>query len=165
MKSALFACIVAAAIGCNDRNSRETAYGTPGTGAGASSEETIRSNAAGHTIHQTGTGPETEASTDEQRVDRAGTVNENTGAAVAPSAEARRTATPTRATTPATPTAPTSPTTQTRPSSGFGMGMGTRYSGAQSTGVSETASGNGTTTNTGTNTENAGNGNTDNPQR
>ncbi len=141
IKAALFACVIAAGVGCRgDHSSEETGYRSP-----------VES------VHETGAGM------------GAGVANENTGADVTTGrvgqgeVQGRRTAAPTRRATPAP-----------QPTGGFSMGMGTRYSGAganeaasgtPSSGLNETASGNGTTTNTGTNTENAGNGNTDNPNQ
>lgn len=174
IKAALFACVIAAGVGCRgDRSSEETGYGNPVESTDPA-VSTTHSDEAGHTVHETGAGAgagvesgpshasdypvdETDRTDQAEQADRTGIANENTGADVTTGraaqgdVQARRAATGARRSSPAP-----------QQTGSFSMGMGTRYSG---TGLNETASGNGTTTNTGTNTENAGNGNTDNPNQ
>jgi hypothetical protein len=168
IKASLFVCVIAAGVGCrNDRNSRELPYSRTVESPEQGERNTLSTDRAGNTVHDTSTPPAagTEPLNDDS--DTSSMPNrDSTGANVATPGTGQGAG----ATAPTPSASPVDTAAQSHHESrdaGISKTMqsGERGPMTPSTGVSETASGNGTTTNTGTNSENQGTGTTDDPTR
>jgi hypothetical protein len=178
-KATFFACVIAAAgVGCRnaDRNARETSYsnpvesstyntGTEATSRDMQSADTIRTDEAGHTVHETETqarpGAITTRSSGVTTRERAD-IDEDADTSSIPTAGGTDRIRSGNGNVPAGADTSTGAAT---PESSEMSGAGAGANADTTSGLNETSSGTGTTTNTGVNTENAGTGGTDDPRR